>query len=135
MRRIYLSFLALITGLTAAQAQEHNHAKCISHEVLQENLKDPENRHSYEAFRQAAIDYAMNPANEVVRDEFGTRIIPVVAHVLHDGNDNNISKEQIEDQIRVLNEDFNRTNADITNTPERFFGDVEVVELVQGMNT
>ena len=44
------------------------------------------------------------------------RIIPVVFHVIHEGGTENISKAQIEDQIRVLNEDFTRTNADTVNT-------------------
>lgn len=48
------------------------------------------------------------------------RIIPVVFHVIHQGGSENISKEQIEDQIRVLNEDFTRTNADTVNTRNVF---------------
>jgi hypothetical protein len=120
MRRIYLSILTVLTTVTFSNAQEHNHAKCISHDVLLKNLEDPRNLHSYEAFRQAAADYAANPANEVTRDEYGTRIIPVVFHILHKGKEGNISKEQILDQLRVLNEDYNRLNADTINTPHRF---------------
>lgn len=41
--------------------------------------------------------------------------IPVVFHVIHEYGDENISKEQILDQMRVLNEDFRRLNADRTN--------------------
>lgn len=47
-------------------------------------------------------------------------IIPVVFHVIHMGGPENISKEQIEDQIRILNEDFSRTNPDAVNTREIF---------------
>ena len=50
----------------------------------------------------------------------GPRIIPVVFHVVHTGGPENISKAQIEDQIRILNEDFSRTNADTTNTRDIF---------------
>lgn len=50
--------------------------------------------------------------------------IPVVVHVVHQGEPvgegSNISLEQIEDQIRILNEDFRRQNADTTNTQELF---------------
>ena len=134
MRRIYLSILALFTGLSVTQAQDHDHAKCLSDHVLQQNLEDPENWHSYQAFRHAAMEYAANPANEIMRNQYGTRIIPVVVHILHDGNDNNITKAQIEDQIRVLNEDFNRLNPDSVNTPERFWGDIEVVEFTIDIN-
>lgn len=50
--------------------------------------------------------------------------IPVVVHVLHRGEPYgegaNIPDEQIFEQIRILNEDFRRENADTTNTPEQF---------------
>ena len=51
-------------------------------------------------------------------------IIPVVVHVIHKGEPigvgYNISDEQIKSQIDVLNEDFNRQNADKVNTPPIF---------------
>lgn len=50
--------------------------------------------------------------------------IPVVVHVVHQGEPvgegRNISLEQIEDQIRILNEDFRRQNADSVDTQELF---------------
>ncbi len=50
--------------------------------------------------------------------------IPVVVHILHNGEDVghglNLSNEQILSQIEVLNEDYNRLNADRVNTPEIF---------------
>lgn len=53
-----------------------------------------------------------------------TIIIPVVVHVLHNGEPigvgNNISNAQIQSQIDVLNEDFRRLNADRVNTPAAF---------------
>lgn len=49
-----------------------------------------------------------------------TRIIPVVFHIIHAYGESNISKEQIEDQMRILNEDFARLNADTTNTRSMF---------------
>lgn len=46
-----------------------------------------------------------------------TYIIPVVVHVIYKTASQNISDEQIQSQIEVLNEDFNRLNADTFNTP------------------
>ncbi|MDW8394589.1 MAG: M43 family zinc metalloprotease [Chitinophagales bacterium] len=46
-----------------------------------------------------------------------TYIIPVVVHVIWKTTSQNISDEQIASQIEVLNEDFNRLNADTANTP------------------
>tara|TARA_Y100000589_G_scaffold10896_1_gene9014 strand:- start:676 stop:2856 length:2181 start_codon:yes stop_codon:yes gene_type:complete len=47
-------------------------------------------------------------------------IIPVVFHIIHEGGAENISLTQIEDQMRILNEDFARLNPDTTNTPAIF---------------
>nr|WKN36822.1 choice-of-anchor J domain-containing protein [Tunicatimonas sp. TK19036] len=50
--------------------------------------------------------------------------IPVVVHVIHRGEEvgvgSNIPFEQIEDQIRILNEDFRRLNPDSIDTPAEF---------------
>jgi len=51
-----------------------------------------------------------------------TIIIPVVVHIVHNNNAQNISDAQIHAQIRVLNEDFRRQNADRVNTPNAFIG-------------
>ncbi len=48
--------------------------------------------------------------------------IPVIVHVLYSNSTQNISDDQIRSQIAVLNEDFNRLNADRTNTPAAFSG-------------
>ncbi|MBK8818154.1 MAG: T9SS type A sorting domain-containing protein [Saprospiraceae bacterium] len=38
--------------------------------------------------------------------------IPVVFHILHQGGTENISEEQIKDQMRILNRDYQKLNAD-----------------------
>ena len=50
--------------------------------------------------------------------------VPVVVHIIHNGEDigvgANISDAQVLSQLRVLNEDFQRQNADAANTPPVF---------------
>jgi len=46
--------------------------------------------------------------------------IPVVVHVVYNNNNENISDQQIQSQIDILNEDFRRQNADAVNTPSAF---------------
>lgn len=50
--------------------------------------------------------------------------IPIIVHIIHAGEKigegANISREQVYSQIEVLNEDFNRRNADARNTPAQF---------------
>lgn len=55
--------------------------------------------------------------------------IPVVVHVIYKTAAQNVSNEQINSQIDVLNKDFRRRNTDTINTPDRFkpFGaDVQI---------
>ncbi|MGP1463682.1 M43 family zinc metalloprotease [Tannerella sp.] len=49
-----------------------------------------------------------------------TILIPVVVHVVYNNAAQNISDAQIHSQIQVLNEDFQRRNADKVNTPSAF---------------
>ena len=44
--------------------------------------------------------------------------VPIVVHVVYNDDSENISNEQIESQIAVLNQDYAATNVDKANTPE-----------------
>ncbi|HET6243764.1 MAG: T9SS type A sorting domain-containing protein [Bacteroidetes bacterium] len=46
--------------------------------------------------------------------------IPVVVHVVYNTTSQNISDAQIQSQIKILNDDFRRLNADKSNTPSTF---------------
>ncbi|WP_373493907.1 M43 family zinc metalloprotease, partial [Aquiflexum sp.] len=60
----------------------------------------------------------------IQRKQQEVRVIPVVIHVIHTGTavgtGANIPMQQIESQIRVLNEDFRRMNPDAIQTPVEF---------------
>lgn len=55
-------------------------------------------------------------------DNIGVVNIPVYVHVVYSNSNENISDAQVASQIRVLNEDFRRTNNDANNTPNEFAG-------------
>lgn len=61
---------------------------------------------------------------QILRTQEGPRLIPVVVHVIHNGSSvglgANIPDSQIFEQIRILNEDFRRLNADAIRTPAEF---------------
>lgn len=60
-------------------------------------------------------DFIANFANQQPRSEAGRDcpiIIPIVFHILHNFGRENISDAQVYDQVRILNEDFNKRNAD-----------------------
>ena len=77
--------------------------------------------HHHEAWRAQTPNYQalenVDPALESRHvDRRNTkRIIPVVFHVLHTNGTENISNEQILDQLRIINLDFNKLNPDVTN--------------------
>ena len=55
--------------------------------------------------------------------------IPVVFHIMHQEGLENISYNQVLDQLRIMNEDFTRLNADAVNTPAPFVSRQDSVEL------
>ncbi|AWW28829.1 Pregnancy-associated plasma protein-A [Echinicola strongylocentroti] len=76
----------------------------------------------FEAWMEDKIQDRTGANRRTAMDE--VRVIPVVVHVIHNGEPlgqgANIPQSQIEAQIRILNEDYNRTNADASNTLAAF---------------
>jgi len=68
---------------------------------------------------QAYIDSAQTSGTSQKQQ---TIIIPVVVHVVYKYHAENVSDGLINSQIQVLNEDFQRLNADGVNTPAAFSG-------------
>lgn len=57
-----------------------------------------------------------------VDDGLGVINIPVYVHVIYSNSNENISDQQINSQIAVLNDDFNATNNDVNGVPAEFAG-------------
>lgn len=49
-------------------------------------------------------------------------VVPVVFHIIHNYGRENISREQVIDALRILNEDFQKLNADISEVIPEFAG-------------
>lgn len=91
----------------------------------QESLKKRNLVLSDEAFEQWLSEkISKNKLNATARTAGPPYVIPVVVHVIHNGEPvgvgTNISNTQIQSQIKVLNEDFQRLNDDATQTPPVF---------------
>ena len=79
---------------------------------------------------KAEFDYTQRNLNEIAaqkrkgsnNQKAPTITVPVVVHVMHYNGDGNISKAQILDGIRVMNEDFQRLNSDTSSTRALFRG-------------
>ncbi|MFM8914303.1 MAG: choice-of-anchor J domain-containing protein [Flammeovirgaceae bacterium] len=114
----------IVCGLHSLWAQERCGIVAYEAHLSKSNPKR-ENKQQFEQWLQQinnAISQKLQPAEN--NQTQSTFVIPVVVHVIHNGEPIgtgvNISDAQILSQINVLNNDFNRLNADRVNTPATF---------------
>ena len=83
-----------------------------------------ETQDQFEQWMQKRIGDNKLRTHQIGRVEANTYTIPVVVHVIHNGEaigaGTNIPDDQIISQIQVINDDYKRLNADKTNTPAEF---------------
>ena len=116
MKKLIAITFSLFTVISTASAQNW----CGSMEHREElNSERPEVAKEIEKRFNSFNKRLQEGERSGVKDT-SNYVIPVVFHVIHKGGEENISFEQIEDQMRSLNEDFAYTNADSINTPEPF---------------
>jgi PKD repeat protein len=97
--------------------------RCFSTEyntLLRETYPNIESTEEFENWISKKILEADNNSNQ----KKATRNIPIVVHVIHNGDalgsGENITDAQIMSQIDVLNKDFSATNTDFSNVPSTF---------------
>lgn len=99
----------------SASAQDYG---CATDEHLEQYLNTgTEIREAYLSQRQEFSEFVQNRSASRGESDY---IIPVVLHVLYSTCEGNISMSQIEDGIRILDEDFGRTNTDTNLTRAPF---------------
>jgi hypothetical protein len=112
MKYTHTLFVLLALALNSATAQDARHPhRCLTDHLYEQRVAaDPSIKAEEERFtQQVQTDAkARTKTNGVVR------IIPVVFHVFHVNGRENISKEQIDDQMRILNEDLRLLNPNRT---------------------
>jgi PKD repeat protein len=122
MKRITLIFIALSVSIftkNVSAQSNHNPNKCSTVEVTEQEMqKHPELRSERAKYEKSVQEYLLN--NPSAQKSGNKRIIPVVFHVIHECGPENISRAQILDQIRVMNEDFSLTNPNFSQTPAAF---------------
>jgi len=74
------------------------------------------------AAARVAMDTAVREvvARGIFPGRSGVTHIPVVVHVVWHDDDENIDDEQIQSQVDVLNQDFRKTNSDMSTLPKVF---------------
>lgn len=109
---------AAFSASTFAFGQSHNHIEkpvnkhwCGTHEAIEEVAKtDPT---VWDRIAQSQKELKeWEKENGQNKNTSNTYIIPVVVHIIHNFGGENISKAQVDDAIRIMNEDFSLTNSD-----------------------
>ncbi len=117
MRKVILAGFYLLFGYALVFAQKQ---KCLTAVLYQEAIE----KDSTFLINRARIQKQLSQFEVANRFSNKTaasvRVIPVVFHIIHEGGPENISKAQIDDQIKILNADYRRLNADASNTPGPF---------------
>ncbi len=119
MKRIVLSLSVLLfASFSFAQTVK----KCGTMEAMENYLKaHPEEAEQLKK-NQAELELHANDPISSNKTQAVTYWIPVVVHVLHQYGPENISDAQVYDAIRILNEDFQKLNADISQVVASFQG-------------
>ena len=117
-----LTAIFMLGLFTFNYLQAQQIVKCGTAEYIESLLNDhPYLQDSAAKMEQLFQEYQV--LNPLIKRS-GVITIPVVVHIVHDGDNigisENISDAQILSQIEVLNEDFRRLNSDAANTPSQF---------------
>lgn len=119
MKKLFLLVILISNTVIFAQV---NPKKCITTKIVKKELA---NNQEYDLIRQELVQY-QNENKYIISKNQQVITIPIVVHVIHRVQDNlgantNISDLQIEDQLRILNEDYSKTNPEFPNPPRNSF--------------
>ncbi len=124
MKQLILGLSIAALPLTAA-AQQH---WCIADDMRQRLIEnDPTYLEREAAYEAEIVELMRNSA--VQRDDETVYIIPIVFHVIHAGGEENLSNDQVEQEILQLNEDYRKLNSDLNEAVpiyQQIAGDVKV---------
>jgi hypothetical protein len=102
---LYFSFLLFSFSILAQEQLP----PCGTTEMVEQSLL--QNPHLQENLKRLDI-FTKHFEHQHSTQNEDTLIIPVVIHVIHNYGSENISFAQVEDAMRILNEDFNKLNSD-----------------------
>jgi hypothetical protein len=131
MRRLVITIVSCVALLTAlvgigCTTGKENRDRCDAGEYFEMRMTtDPEFRRNNERVQRLIEEYYQTIDRDDESSLRGGRIIiPVVVHVLHNGEavgtGSNVSDAQVQSQIDVMNRDFRKANADVGTTPAAF---------------
>src|SRR5688572_11114744 len=111
--RVFIAFT--FTFFTFNAVAQNDFRPCgtdeMSNASLQNNPQLQLERQQLEAFTQ---QFSMTAERSAIK------IIPVVFHIIHAYGSENITKAQVEDAVSIINEDFQKLNADTSSVIATF---------------
>lgn len=124
MRFIVIQFFTMCFSafllLPGALAQETRIPVCGTDEYYEARKKaNPMLQKLEEEANEVAKNYKSSDKAKLKKDE-DPRIVPVVFHVVHEGGEADIDKSRIMGNLKTVNEDFKKENADTTSVQEVF---------------
>lgn len=129
MRHLYTLVVAVVllnsVAILHAQTSTQTPAtptpiRCYTTEMEAQRRAQNPKMQSTEAFEQWMAAELKKRTTTGANKSMATRVIPTVVHVIYSNATENISTAQVQSQIDILNEDFQRLNPDTTNTPAAF---------------
>jgi PKD repeat protein len=109
--------------LDNAKKTPSGHVRCLTTEMEALRRANDPSVKSPEQFEEWISQVMKNNQNNSSTQK-ATRNIPIVVHVIHNGDalgtGENISDAQVMSQVDVINKDFSATNSDFGNTPAAF---------------
>ncbi|HEX6333944.1 MAG TPA: zinc metalloprotease [Flavisolibacter sp.] len=130
MKRTSLAALAVMLFVFSCQKQdapaelketemEISERRCAAMEVLQQQMAaDPSLRQRMDAIEEFTTNVITRKGKGLAVTD--TLVIPVAVHVIYNAADQNLSLARVQSQIDVLNEDFQKKNADASKVPTNF---------------
>ncbi|MBF25859.1 MAG: hypothetical protein CMP49_05020 [Flavobacteriales bacterium] len=114
----FLVVMLLFTAFSFAQSvQDEIIPRSGTRIVMEEALKDPEKKQILDQLEIFTQEFISNIDNHRMG---GPYIIPLVVHVIHDYEDENISYEQVDYALSRMNEDFQGLNDDLSEVVDSF---------------
>jgi PKD repeat protein len=118
--RVILTLVVVITScFSSIFAQNDEVGFPCGHNEMQQKLwkENPKALIDYEQILKNLSNY-----ETIFDSKRGTKkyIIPIVFHILHENGIENISDAQVIDQVKILNRDYNKLNADTSGVQDEF---------------
>ncbi len=123
--RFQIFFISAILSIASIHVFAQDRCATVEYEAIR-HQKNPalENSQQFENWLKNKIAQPKLKQQSTQRTQSATYTIPVVVHIIHNGEaigtGANLSDAQIISQINVMNKDFARLNLDAVNTPSEF---------------